>query len=239
MKFLLLILLSAFFFAQTYASAPNEFGPLDVGLLVCLAVIVFGLEVLIAYQFARHRNIQNLILAGLATANILSVNLVLNEAFLNLPGYAILLALLLALFILFSFMKMVDEDTLIGKLLLVSIVFATVGVLGQTILTLEPTLSESTTPGQTSAENIQFVDFKNKPNVYFLAFDSILPKTLLQKHLGLESTPYHVVLDTHFRSFNNFFADQIWTKRSINSLLALDLSHFSKAKKEGTMFDNC
>ncbi len=236
MRYLLLILVSALFFSLTYASAPDEFTAIDLGILVCLLAGVMWIESLIIHMFSRYRILQNLILAGFTTINILFINLVLNQGFINLPKYAQLLCLLLVLYILTTLMTMVDENIAIAKILSTCIAVATTGILIQTLFSSEATPKLRIKQGNTTAENIRIVDFKSKPNVYFISFDSLIPKLLLQKHLGLETTPYHEVLDIHFRRFKNFFADYDSTRPSLNSLLALDSKHFSEAGKNKYKF---
>lgn len=234
MKYIFICLVSAFFFSLTYASAPTEFTGLDFWVLGLLCATVFVVQILIARKFSKNQIVQNLILAGFATTNILCLNLVLNEDFLILPIYGQLLGLLLALFILFTFMNMLDENTRIAKVLPALFVLATAGVLLQSLLSVATVAEVLIEPGKTSAKNIRLVDFRTKPNVYFISFDSIIPKVLLQKHLDLETTPYHEVFDANFRQFRNFFADRIFTKASLNSLLALDIGHFSEAAQNNT-----
>lgn len=185
-------------------------------------------------MFTRYRIVQNMILAGFATINIFYVNLVLNNGFLSLSGYAQGLSLLLGLFIIVTFMNIVDENPRVSRVLPALFVLAIAGILVQTLFSAAPIPTISTEQGKISAENIQAVDFKTKPNVYFISFDSMIPKVLLQKHLGLETTPYHEVLDNHFRRFKNFFADHSTTTNSLNSLLSLDTGHFSEVARGKT-----
>ncbi len=231
MKYLLTVLLSVFFFSLTYASAPTEFTQVDLGFIACLVSIVLTAQLAIAHMFVRCRVVQNMILAEFATVNIFSLNLLLNMTFLYLPGYGQVLSLLLSMFIIFTFMNMLDEIPRISRVLPALFALATAGVLAQTLLSVAPVPEVSAEHGKTSAKNIRIVDFKTKPNVYFIAFDSLIPKVLLQKHLGLETTPYHEVLDAHFQRFKNFFADRVPTRRSLNSLLALDIGHYSEARR--------
>jgi hypothetical protein len=233
MKYLLVLNVSIFFFALTYSNSAAEFLAYDLIFIIGLLTIVFGLEVLIARLFARNQIAQNLILAGFTTINILYLNLVLSEAFLGLPKYGQLLSLLLALFILNTFMNMLDDNARIAKVLPALFVLGTAGVLMKPLLAVVPVSVLATEPekGKTSAANIRIVDFKTKPNVYFISFDAMIPKVLLKKYLDLETTPYHEVLDTHFRPFKNAFADRTPTRPSLNSLLSLDMTHFSEAQQ--------
>lgn len=236
MKYLLTILVSVFFFLLTYASAPTEFLVIDLVLLGCHLVVVLTVELVFAHIFVRRRVIQNLILAVFATINILAVNLILNEDFIQISRYGQVLSLVLASFILFVFMRMQDDGTFLAKLLPAAFAVASAGVLVKALLSVSFVqelliASElSIEDGKASSKNIRIVDFKVKPNVYFIAFDSIVPKVLLKKHMDMESTPYHDVLDDNFRRFRNFFADRTPTVASLNALLALDVGHYDEAR---------
>ncbi|NKB57394.1 MAG: sulfatase-like hydrolase/transferase [Alphaproteobacteria bacterium] len=236
MKYIFTLLLSALFAALTYASAPDEFNAYDLGLLGSLLLVVFGAEILIARIFVRYQFIHNAMLAGFATLNILFLNLALNNDFTLLPKYGQILALLVALFILITFMKILDENPRLARILPIVLAFATTGILAQVFLEAAPVPVQKSLiePGKTSAKNIRSVEFKIKPNVYFISFDSMIPKPLLQKHLSLETTAYHEVLHTHFRRINNFFAVGFPTRPSLNGLLALDAEHYSEATRNGT-----
>jgi len=94
---------------------------------------VIGVQILIAHALARYRTTQNFILAGFTVINILYANLVLNDIFIVLPGYAQILALLLAFFIIATFFNMLGENTRIAMVLPVLFVLATVGVLAQSL----------------------------------------------------------------------------------------------------------
>ena len=233
MKYLSSLLISLLFFILTYSSASNEFLLKDIVIIVFLLLSVFGIEALVAKLFVKRLFLHNLLLAGFTTINILYVNLIFIEDFIVLSIYAQVLALVVAVFILTTFMTLLDENKRFARVLPVLIVLAIMIILIKPHLLVAPISKASIEPGMTSAKNIRILDFKTKPNVYFISFDSIIPKVLLKKHLGLEATPYHGILDTHFRRFNNFFSDYYSTVRSLSSLLALDREYYSKARKEG------
>ena len=233
MKYLLTLLVSVFFFAMTFASAPTEFTRTDLIYINSLLAGVLAVEFLIAYMFGRYRVLQNLVLAGFATINILYLNLAINEVFVHLPRYGHVLFLLLVMFILYTFMNMLDENPMISRLLPAILAIATIVVVGQALYSIKPVPEMVAKPGKTTADNIRLVDFKSKPNVYFISFDSIIPRALFQKTLGMESAAYHDAFDAHFRRFENFFADRVTTKPSLNSLLALDIAHYSSVDEKG------
>ena len=236
MKKLLVIVVTALFFALTYASGPDEFNTSDLYALGCLFPIVIGAQLLIAHFLIRSRFLQNLFLSGCATANILSVNLILNDAYTALPQFVWLLTVLLAVFILFSIMNMMDDYPRMAKVITIIVASAVIGIVAEAVVFSGKSLEATADPGKTSAKNIRLVDFKTRPNVYFIAFDALMPRVLVRKFLELETTPYHDFLDAHFRRFRNMFADKVATRRALNSLLAFDLDYFARFGKKPGLF---
>ena len=235
-KKLLVIVVTALFFALTYASGPDEFNTSDLYALGCLFPIVIGAQLLIAHFLIRSRFLQNLFLSGFATANILSVNLILNDAYTALPQFVWLLTVLLAVFILFSIMNMMDDYPRMAKVITIIVASAVIGIVAEAVVFSGKSLEATADPGKTSAKNIRLVDFKTRPNVYFIAFDALMPRVLVRKFLELETTPYHDFLDAHFRRFRNMFADKVATRRALNSLLAFDLDYFARFGKKPGLF---
>ena len=236
MKKLLVIVVTALFFALTYASGPDEFNTSDLYALGCLFPIVIGAQLLIAHFLIRSRFLQNLFLSGFATANILSVNLILNDAYTALPQFVWLLTVLLAVFILFSIMNMMDDYPRMAKVITIIVASAVIGIVAEAVVFSGKSPQATADPGKTSAKNIRLVDFKTRPNVYFIAFDALMPRVLVRKFLELETTPYHDFLDAHFRRFRNMFADKVATRRALNSLLAFDLDYFARFGKKPGLF---
>lgn len=233
-KYQLLVLISAFFFSLTYVSSPNDFLIIDLIALPGLLLIVFTAQVFVSNYFVSEYKLQNLILALFTTINILYLNIILNEDFLYLGRFEKGLSLLIAIYILFTLMNMVDENIRAAKLLLAIFLMATLGTLLHGLFPTTTAANNITTSSKSSAQNIRLVDFKSKPNIYFIAFDSLIPKVLLKKYLDLETTNYHDVLDSNFKRFENFFADRTPTMSSLNSLLALDLDHYSESTRNKT-----
>ncbi|MDP6530851.1 MAG: hypothetical protein QF375_03085 [Arenicellales bacterium] len=239
MNKLLVIVVTALFFALTHASAPDEFSTSDLYALACLFPFVIGAQLLIAHFLIRSRFLQNLFLTASATANIFSVNLILNDAYTDLPHFVWLLTVLLAVFILFSIMNMMDDYPRVAKVILIIVTSAVIGIVAEALIFSGKPPDAATGPGRTSAKNIRLVDFKTRPNVYFISFDALMPKVLVHKFFGLEKTPYHDILDAHLRRFKNMFADKASTIGSLNSLLAFDLDYYNslgKKKNERHLF---
>ncbi len=90
--------------------------------------------------------------------------------------------------------------------------------------------------GADSAEgdtaNIRNVTFRETPNLYFVSFDGMSPRVLLDKYLDLETTEFHDVFEAEFRRFPNFFANSVRTSHSLNTLLSLDTDVYSSLRRE-------
>ncbi len=87
-------------------------------------------------------------------------------------------------------------------------------------------------PVEGDASNIRHLSFQQTPNLYFISFDSIVPRPLLKKYMDLETTEFHDLFDTHFRRFPNFFAHSPTTSLSLNMLLALDVDVYTSMREE-------
>ena len=88
---------------------------------------------------------------------------------------------------------------------------------------------ESTKLVEVDMSNIQHVSFREKPNLYFISFESLIPRSLLKKHYGTDILPFHDLFEANFRRFPNFFFDGDDTRESLNMILALDKEMFFKA----------
>ena len=86
--------------------------------------------------------------------------------------------------------------------------------------------------------NIQHVSFREKPNLYFISFESLVPRSLLRRHYGLDTSPFHDLFEANFRRFPNLFSDETNTKPSLNMILALDKEMFlnSSSKYRDNLF---
>ena len=70
--------------------------------------------------------------------------------------------------------------------------------------------------------NVRSVRFKHTPNLYFVGFDSITPRAVMAKHMGIGTTDFHRLMDSQMRRFRNLFANAVPTKHSLNTMMALD-----------------
>jgi hypothetical protein len=61
--------------------------------------------------------------------------------------------------------------------------------------------------------DIRILDFKRKPNIYFLGFDALMPQALTRKLLEIDRPPYIDVIAEHGgKIIPNLFADEVPTK---------------------------
>jgi hypothetical protein len=86
---------------------------------------------------------------------------------------------------------------------------AVTGLLGVRPLMRDHALADA----DSGLSDIRIVDFKRKPNIYFLGFDALMPQALTRKLLGIDRPPYIDVLAKHGGTIiPNLFADQVPTK---------------------------
>ena len=86
--------------------------------------------------------------------------------------------------------------------------------------------------GWESHPNVQSVTFKETPNLYLIGFESISPETLMRKHMGIETTDFHRLMDERMRRFQNLFANAATTRNSFQTLMALDLDIFLEHQED-------
>ena len=71
--------------------------------------------------------------------------------------------------------------------------------------------------------DVRAITFQETPNVYFVGFDAVVPRSIMKKYMGIETTEFHEVLDVEARRFRNLFANSVMTSASFGTLMALDL----------------
>ena len=81
--------------------------------------------------------------------------------------------------------------------------------------------------------NIRGVSLSRTPNLYFISFDSLVPRALLKKYFDVDGTGFHTLFDAKFRRFPNLFANANSTKRSLNTVLALDPQVYNSQRAAG------
>jgi hypothetical protein len=99
-------------------------------------------------------------------------------------------------------------------------------------------IAENQAPDSTALANIRTVQFKSKPNVYFLSFDAMIPESLARQFLDAPPPAYVDVLKKHGAQFiPNMFSDFVPTKFSLSHVLALDpIKHREMVSQGGAAY---
>ena len=234
-KFAFAMLLVGLAFALTYTESANTFSTYDVkailvlGAAVNVPLLVGSLLLLRRSKLIANTILSLVVLASGATAYIIHTDLNAAGNRLNLVTVCVA-----ALFVLFVSFRVIDQQRW-GGVTLSAVALIGLGiVLGGHFLERH----DSTKPVEVDMSNIQHVSFREKPNLYFISFESLVPRSLLRKHYGLDTSPFHDLFEAHFRRFPNLFSDETNTKPSLNMILALDKEMFlnSSSKYRDNLF---
>jgi len=226
-KFLFAAFLLVLAFVVTYADSPGVFSDSDLrGILVFGSVITAVL--LIAPLFFLPSRLVNVVLslvvlAGIATAYIIHTDLYFPENRVALAASCIA-----AYFVLFVSFRVIDEQRWGGAVLSAAVLLV-IGIItaGNFRATLDTESLE-----EIATANIRDISFRDMPNLYFVSFDALVPRSLLNQHLDLKTTEFHDMFDANFRRFPNFFANTVATFNSWNALLSLDEDIYVGLHKE-------
>ncbi len=224
-KFVFSALLIALAFAATYTSSAAAFSESDFRQIVLFGGAVNAVLLLGALLCLRSKLIANValslvVLAGVATAYIIHTDLYStgNRVVLILLCAASAAGLLVAF-------QVMDEARWSG------VALSAGALLGLGVIAggYRP---PAITPVEGDTTNIRDIFFRETPNLYFVSFDALAPRALLDKHLNLETTEFHELFEANFRRFPNFFANSVMTGHSLNTLLALDVDVYISLRRE-------
>ena len=229
LAFAMLVIASAF--AATYADARDLFSESDLaGILVHGAVVsivpLLGVLVLLRPRTAANAALALLTLGGVYTAYLAHTEL-------SYPGNRTALIVIcgagaFALFVAFS---IVDERRWGGALLSAAALAALGGLVVSAFMGDDNAVAESPS-WLDDKSTIRSITFQETPNVYFVGFESLVPKSVMQTLMGIESTDVHDLFDSEARRFRNFFTNAPSTETSFNTLLSLDDSIFMEYRQE-------
>ena len=224
-KFAFATLVVAVAFAATYTSSTAAFSEFDLDAIPVLGGAVNTVLLLGALFLLRRKNVANaalslIVLAGVGTAYIVHTDL-------YLAGNRALLALLCVMSWagLFVAFRVVDELRWGG------VALSGVALLGLGVIA-GGHLAADGTPVSGDVSNIRQISFQQTPNLYFVSFDAMVPRSLLRKNLGVETTGFHDLVEDRMRRFSNFFSDAVNTKNSLYSVLALDVDVYASQRTE-------
>ena len=224
-KFVLATLLVVVAFAATYTSSTAAFSEFDRDAILLLGGAVNTVLLLGALFLLRRKNVANfalslIVLAGVGTAYIVHTDLYLAG---NRASLALLCVMSCAgLFLAF---RVVDEWRW-GGVALSGVALLSLGMIAGKHSTADGT------PVSGDVSNIRHISFQRTPNLYFVSFDSMVPRSLLRKNLGVETTGFHDLVEDRMRRFSNFFSDSVRTTHALNSVLALDVDVYASQQRE-------
>ena len=191
--------------AATYASSAAVFSDFDVrtiaalGGTFCAALFLIPSNALLALATA----------AGVTTAHGVFTDLWATE-----PAFVLLLGAMSG-FALFVAFRVIEDRPRAGWLSAAALAALAAVLAGHA----DPYVDEPV-PGDVS--NIRDVSLSRTPNLYFISFDSLVPRALLKKYFGVDGTGFHTLFDAKFRRFPNLFVNAVPTRESLYTVLALD-----------------
>ena len=224
-KLVFATLLVAAAFAATYTSSAAAFSESDLRSILVLGGTVNTVLLLGTLFFLRSRVIANAVLSLIVLTSVATAYIIHTDLYLTGNG-AVLIALCVGsgagLFVAF---RVIDEQRWGG------IALSAATLLGLGIIAGgHPETGD--VPATVDTTYVRHISFRETPNLYFVSFDAMAPRSLLKKYLGLETTKFHDLFDINFRRFPNFFANSVKTKKSLNTVLALDVDAYTAQRTE-------
>ena len=158
----------------------------------------------------------NALLALIAAAGVTTAYGVFTDLWATEPAAVLLLGAMsgFALFVAFG---VIDDRPRAGAGLSAAALAALAAVV---VGHWEPRVDSESVSGDVS--NIRDVSLSKTPNLYFISFDSLVPRALLKKYFDVDGTGFHTLFDAKFRRFPNLFANAVSTQNSLYTVLALD-----------------
>ena len=223
-------LLIALAFSSTYTSSASAFSAVDLKNILALGGAVTAAFLLLTLRIAFLARSTGgggwvnamLTLGTLASAG--TTHLVHTELYLGGNWVVLILLSVAAVAALFVAFRIIDKQRWGG------VVLTTAALTGLGIVVVDYWLNRKA-PVFGDTTNIREISFQETPNLYFISFDAIVPRALLNKHLQLDTTDFHDLFEEKFRRFPNFFVEAVWTTRSLESILSLDATVYVSQTK--------
>ena len=228
-KFTFAILLIALAFASTYTASAPAFSAADLKNILVLGGAVTAAFLLLTLRIvflARSTGWVNAMLTLGTLASVGTAHVVHTELYLGGHWVVLILLSIAAGAALFVAFRIIDEQRWGG------IVLSAMALIGLMIVA-EDYKTARAGPVFGDTTNIREISFQETPNLYFVSFDALVPRALLNKHLRLETTDFHDLFEERFRRFPNLFVEATWTMNSLESILSLDASQLKPLRKSG------
>ena len=203
-------------FAVTYTSAPMSFPLPDLWGAAALGLAVNSFLFLgVRLLCRRSTTVENGLLAAVVTGGVVT-SYVLYTGTYRSVGLPLLLVMLCGVYLLtFTLLQAAERTRRGGTFLLVALGVCLVGILAEHHLAKQRMVCDDPVIAPAAAA------FRTRPNLYFVSFDAIVPRSILRSHLQAESTAFHDVVDARMRRFANFFSVADNTLGALTSILAL------------------
>ena len=230
-KLLFAMLVIAAAFSLTYADAKSLFTGTELRGILALGAFVSSVQLVGALVILRSKTAANAVLALVTLGGVFTAYIVHTELFYSENRPALVAVCGAALFALFVAFRVMDEMRW-GGIALSAAALMGMGVVGLSLASdtfwqsarsgyRMGTRVVAPTPMSVEQANIRSITFEETPNVYFVGFDSIIPRSIMEEYMGIETTEYHEVVDAEARRFRNFFTNGVSTRNSFNILMAL------------------
>ena len=190
--------------AVTYASSAEAFSDFDTRAVAALGGTFYAALFLIP---------SNALLALVTVGGVTTAHVVFTDLRAAAPAVVVLLCAASG-FALFVAFRVIDDRPGAGWLSAAALAVLAAVLAGRADPHGEPVSGD--------VSNIRGVSLSRTPNIYFISFDSVVPRTLLKKYLGVDGTGFHALFDAKFRRFPNLFVNAVPTRQSLYTVLALD-----------------
>ncbi len=195
-------------------------------LLVQLSLITLFL---LCRKFSAHFDKASKVLAAVfSVANIYTLVLLHNGHIARLNSILSIVLLLVA-GLLFSFLFLYKNDNF-TKAARVFLIVLTVSIGGQFLF-------KYTVPVDGFLKKIpdhfRSVTFKDRPNIYVISFDAMVPAAIASQIIGVDDVSYiDEIEEFGGRILPNSFAERVPTKRSLSIFLAMDVDYYDTVRKK-------
>ena len=217
---------------QEFSLAEGPIFALHCFVVLSVQCLIYVIFFLLAKKQLLHRIIPLLIVTVFSVANFYLLILILNKH-IAIMGAAPKLLLLMVLFaislIVLKKFRDMGQSPLLMSLLILVLLLATSG----NFFWNQHKRNEQLAELAKIPDHFTFPQFKQRSNVYILFFDALIPEAISRKFLGIDKLEYMSVMrNENLHILKNVFADRVSTNSSINSFIAMDLSHYENTPTE-------
>ena len=220
--------ISLLFFSFTYAGAEHMFTLYDFFFIFIFFILTICLQSTILFLF-HESYLKNYVLSFFCTINIISLHLVFVEFIHLLPFYLEILIFIFCFLLLIFITNIISENRIMSIIFIISPLLIVITTI---IFNLQTDNFAQEKKFDLQNNKPKKINFDNKPNVYFISFESMVPISIAKKHFKEDKFAYHDILQENFYNFKNAFTLAFPSKESLNSLLAFDQKRYLLLKKE-------